>query len=173
MYWTYGGCMRGNDLHASPSIISPQQRYTDLFCCALPLCESKVTDVVRPEPFSPEMRWVKYWFVIIPPHQGHDTNGASWKAFSPHRQCHLTATTHMDLDKYRYIFYVTRCSLRSGCRPLMKHQSTQSILSILFIPVARRRLMDYTASVVSQNSWIRLNFWCYANRRHPKMCYAG
>lgn len=131
MYWAYESFMRGKD-QVSTSIISLQQRYTDL-CSAL---HSDRCSQTRPFFFFAEMRWVKYWFVIIPPHQGH--------AFSP-RHCHVSALwqhllmwTLINTDTF---FYVVWCSLRRGCRPF-NQTSTQSILAILLMPVARRGLMD-------------------------------
>lgn len=61
-------------------------------------------------------------------HQGHIlTTSLSW-------QCALTALTQMDLDEHRHIFYVVWCSLRSGCRLLIKVQHVKIFSLFCFYP---------------------------------------
>lgn len=123
--------MKGNDLQVYTTIT--------VFPCSSGTQISSVlhtlTDVVRPDPFSAEMRRVKYWFMIIPQHQGHKkTNCASVRAFSP-RHCNVTMLWQQLLMWTLIIqihFLCAWCSLRSGCRPLIKHQPTHTHVFSVF-----------------------------------------
>lgn len=95
---------------------------------------------------------MSYWFLIIHKHKLMHSDHITVS------HCSLTVNTHMDLDKFRCILYVVWCSLRSGCRPLIKYQPTQSMFCTLFIPLARKRLIDF--SLFSPESTLgTLLFW--------------